>query len=283
MAVYDKNGKALLSVYSKDGIALDAAYDRSGSQIYPSYAVPSGDLTADTVVPLPDINDTGHGFTCTGITYDPQTGFFLVGDIGKELPGSSGFASKIVKFSLDFLTAEGTIQLSTLFPNMEDVQGITMDTSDRSIWFCSPHENLVRHISAAGSSLGSFAVTGPTGIAYSAVTDSFWVMTYGGAVTRYSKTGEVLETYNSTIGEALDQCFLDEQHGYLYITAGTNYQTRNNVYKFDLSDHTFSTACTVDSYSVEGIWIGPDSMILLNDGYYHSAYVPVNQVNIYEL
>lgn len=92
-----------------------------------------------------------------------------------------------------------------------------------------------------------------------------------------------METYNSTFGEALDQCFLDEGHGYLYITAGANYTGRNNVYKFDINTHEQSVACTVDSYSVEGIWIGESEMVIVNDGYYHSATVQVNQANIYDL
>ena len=38
-----------------------------------------------------------------------------------------------------------------------------------------------------------------------------------------------------------------------------------------------------DSYAIEGITITSETMFILNDGYYHSAKVPTNQVNIYNL
>jgi len=123
----------------------------------------------------------------------------------------------------------------------------------------------------------------PTGVAYSATDDSFWVLTYGNKILHVSKAGATLASYDFSYSEALDQCFLDEGHGYLYITAGVNYSGRNNVYLFNTNTHEQSIACTVDSYSVEGIWIGADRMVIVNDGYYHSALDGRNVANIYDL
>ena len=289
LSVYSKGGTKLSSIYKKDGSAATAAYNKSGVQIFPDTAplpVPSGDLTAASTVALPDIYNNGHGWTCTGLAYDTVSDTFLVGDIGKALPSSAGFASQIVRVSTDFLTVEGTIKLYTTFPNMSDVQGITIDASDGTIWFCSTSERLIRHIDAEGNSIGSFSTTAqPTGIAYSSEDDSLWVLTYGSSnnILRVSKTGTVLEQYTFSYNATLDQCFLDEGHGYLYITAGDNYSGRNNVYLFNTSTHAQSVACTVDSYSVEGIWIGENEMVIVNDGYYHSAYDGRNVANFYDL
>lgn len=285
MGIYSMSGNEIFSAFSKDGMGIASAYDVNGNDVFPTIPVPSGNLTASSVVALPDIHGNGHGWTCTGLAYDAATNTFLVGDIGKELPSSSGFASQIVRMSFDFLTVEEQIPLYTTFPNMSDVQGITIDISDGTIWFCSTSENLVRHIRADGTSIGSFSVTKPTGIAYSPLDSSLWVLTYGNAnnIMRMSKSGSTLEQYSFSYGETLDQCFLDPQRGYLYMTAGDNYSSRNNIYLFNTSTHAQSITCTVDSYAVEGLWIGQNEMIILNDGYYHSAFDNRNVANFYDL
>lgn len=289
-------GVIILAIYSISGSPLSVCYDASGSEAGTAYnaagnvvfvaeklPIPSGDLTASSSVPLPDIYEQGKGFTCTGLAYDSATDTFLVGDIGKLLPSSGTIKSQIVRMSSDFTSIEETIPLYTTFPSMSDVQGITIDTSDGSIWFCSPSENLIRHITADGISMGSVAISEPTGIAYSASDDSLWVLNYSNKIIHIDKSGASFGSYTFAYSETLDQCFLDETNGLLYITAGTNYTGRNNVYVFDLETHEQSIACTVNSYSVEGIWIGSDRMVIVNDGYYHSAAIPVNQADIYDL
>ena len=286
MGIYANNGNRLGRGFNTSETLVSVAYDLSGGVVFPDLPVPSGELTASSTVTLPDIYQNGHGWTCTGIAYDTDSNTFLIGDIGKELPSSSGFASQIVRVSRDLSTVIEQIPLYETFPNMADIQGIAIDSTDETIWFCSTGENLVRHIDSEGNSIGSFSVTGsPTGVAYSPKDDSFWILTYASSnnILRVSKTGSVLEQYTFSYSDTLDQCFLDAEKGYLYIDAGANYSSRNNIYLFNTNTHEQSIACTVDSYSVEGIWIGETEMIILNDGYYHSATVEVNQANIYEL
>ena len=284
MGVYNLSGNLLYSIFNKNGNNIYTGYDVGGNVVFGNLPVPTGDLNATSQIALPDIYNNGHGWTCTGLAYDPSSNTFLVGDIGKALPSSQGFASQIVRVSFDFSTVVETIPLYTTFANMQDVQGITLD-SDGTIWFCSTSENKIRQINKNGNSLSSFSVTQPTGIAYSPNDDSLWVLTYASSnnIKRMSKSGTTLEQYTFDYSDTLDQCFLDPSRGYLYITAGANYSSRNNVYLFDTSSHTQSITCTVDSYSVEGIWIGESEMVIVNDGYYHSAYVDVNQANIYSL
>ena len=286
MSVYSSSGAVQYALYGADGAKKSSGYDSTGDTVFPSLPAPSGDLVADTIVELPDIYNNGHGWSCTGLAYDTATDTFLVGDIGKAQTSSPGFASQIVRVSADFSSVEEQIPLYTTFTSMEDVQGITIDLSDGTIWFCSVSEKKIRHINANGESIGYFDTSdSPTGIAYSPADDSLWVLTYANSnnILRVSKTGAVLEQYTFSYGDTLDQCFLDPERGYLYITAGANYVSRNNVYLFDTNTHAQSVACTVDSYSVEGIWIGQNSMVILNDGYYHSAYDDRNVANFYEL
>ena len=285
MAIYDADGVQLFSTYDADGNSLQNAYDADGNLIFSveELPIPTGDLTASQTISLPDLYQQGKGFTCTGLAYDPSDNTYLVGDIGKLLPNSGTIQSQIVRLSSDFSTVEETIPLYSTFANMSDVQGVCIDSSDGTIWFCSPSENKVRHIESDGTSIGYITVSRPTGVAYSASDSSLWVLTYDNNIVHVSKTGTVLATYSFSYNEALDQCFLDEGHGYLYITAGTNYTGRNNVYLFNTSTHQQSIACTVDSYSVEGIVIQSDRMVIVNDGYYHSATDNRNVANIYLL
>ncbi len=279
MAILAITAISLYEAYQSNGNLVDEAYDIDSEVIFTkSLPIPSGDLTASESIPLPDLYETGTGFTCTGLAYDPYNNVFLVGDIGKRLPNSGTIASRIVKLSTDFETVLGTIDLHTSY----DVQGITLD-SDGSIWYCLPSDNKIYNISNTGASIGSISVACPTGIAYSPNDDSFWVLTYNNKILHISKAGTTLASYDFAYNEALDQCFLDSGRGLLYITAGVNYSDRNNVYCFNTGTHEQNIACTVDSYSVEGIWIGQNKMAIVNDGRYHNAYFPINVTNIYLL
>lgn len=282
MSVFNLSGNKILSVFRESGQVLSHAYDANGIEVFPDF--PTGNLNASSVVPLPDIYNNGHGFTCTGLAFDTATNSFLIGDIGKITPEIPGFASKLIRVTADFLTVIEQINLYQEFPSMSDVQGVTIDTSDGSIWFCSTSENKIRHIDTSGNSIGSITLSDkPTGVSFSATDNCLWVLTYASTnnILKVSKVGIVLEHYTFGYQEQLDQCYFDVNSGLLYITAGDNYISRNNVYTFDTNTHIQAVACTVDSYAVEGIWVSDDKMIILNDGYYHSAITSVNQANIY--
>lgn len=283
--IYDVNGAVATSAYNVGGNSIDRAYDVNGQKVYPDLLpIPTGTLTASSIVSMPDIYGTGHGFTCTGLCHDAETDTYLVGDIGKELPSSTGFASQIVRLSADFTTVVGTIPLAATFPNMTDIQGIAIDTSDGTIWFCSHGENLVRHITANGSSIGSFALNRASGISYDPDTDTLWCCTTAQYIYNLSKSGAVISSYQWSGSDTLDQCFYDYTRHLLYFDGGDSYSSANNLYCYDPATQTVSVACVLsDSYSVEGISLEPERLVIVNDGYYHSAATAVNQANIYNL
>lgn len=288
ISIYSITGILLNQAYGVSGNPINVAYDIDGNLIFPEdipIPIPSGDLIVSETIALPDLYQTGKGFTCTGLSYDSTTDTFLVGDIGAMQPGES-YHSQIVRMSSDFLTVEETIPLYETISTFGIIQGLTVDSKRGTIWVCSTTENLIRQVDYQGNPISSFSVNlgSPTGVVYSPNDDTLWVLTYNNKIAHYSIAGSVLDSYDFAYSETLDQCFLDEYRGLLYITAGTNYTGRNNVYCFNANTHEQSIACTVDSYSVEGIWLGDDDkMVILNDGYYHSASVPVNQVNIYTI
>lgn len=280
MAIYDADGNQLNSAYDADGNSLSHAYDADGNVIFSAgdlLPVPTGDLTASETIPLPDLYETGKGFTCTGLTSDGTS--YYIGDIG-TLSGST-YRSQLV-VTQDFINVDRTIPLYSL-SGFSIIQGVTYDTSDDTLWCCDAGSGKIYHIGTDGTLIGSFSTSQPTGIAYSSTDDTLWVLNYANKIIHMTKAGVTIASYDFAYSETLDQCFLDQDRGYLYITAGTNYTGRNNVYLFDTNTHEQSIACTVDSYSVEGILIEPTRMIIVNDGYYHSASDARNVANIYSL
>lgn len=235
-------------------------------------------------VTLPDISvgAAGKGFTCTGVSYDALENVFYVGNIGKALPSTPGFKSTIVKLSKDGKTNLGEIKLYETYPTMSDVQGVTIDTSDNTIWFCSFAENKIRHITKQGVNIGEISVSQPSGIAYDSRTDTLWVLTLT-ALKKFDKTGTELESIDVSI-TGQDQLYLDEHKNIMYFTAGANYTGLNFVYKVDLETKAITIAYNLkESYAVEGIYIEGSEMYIFNDGFYHTSTVPTNQINIYDI
>lgn len=241
--------------------------------------IPTGDLNASEIILLPDLYEEGKGFTCTGLAYDEVTGTFLVGEIGALSPDDP-VAGSIVRVSSDFTRIIETISITDT--NAIGPQGVTVDISDNTIWFCYPNGNIIWHISNSGKNLGSVTTPHPTGIAYDERDDTLWILSFDGNIRHITKSGTVLKTIAFSFSEPLDQCFLDKHRGLLYITAGANYSGRNNVYCLNINTEAQYIACTVDSFAIEGIWLGNnDKMIILNDGYFHGAIVEKNQANVY--
>ena len=282
VSVYIVLGKRLNESYDSDGNGLEASYDINREiKSQDDIPIPSGDLCTSKVILLPDLYEEGKGFTCTGLAYDETTNTYLVGEIGALLPGEQIIGS-IVRVTADFSRVVETISLQNTAT--KGVQGVSFDKSDNTIWFCYPNGNIVWHISISGINLGSITTPRPTGIAYNDEDDTFWILSFDGNIRHVLKSGEVLETIQFAYDEPLDQCFFDKYRGLLYITAGTNYASRNNIYCLDINTQEQYIACTVDSYAVEGIWLGDNNkMIILNDGYFHSAIVAKNQVNVYSI
>ena len=234
--------------------------------------------------PMPDIplGERGKGFTCTGIAYDAKEDVYYIGNCGKTLPEDERFRASIVKVKKDNFQYIDEIVLDELYPKMSDIQGVTIDTSDDTIFFCSTTESRIRHITKDGKHKGEFYAFYPKGIAYDSRTDTLWVLS-GQSLKHFNKAGKVIRSIDFAL-EGQDQIFLDKVKNAIYLTAGNNYQGENYVYRVQLLFGRVPLAYTLkDSYAVEGIHMEGESMYILNDGYYHGAKTPVNQVNQYDL
>ena len=236
-------------------------------------------LESSKIITLEGIKE--NGFTCTGAVYDPESNSFYVGDCGKMKPDEKIFKAKIHQLSTDFKNEIRVIDCYKSFKSMKDIQGVTIDDS-KNIWFCSYGENLVRCVNQEGDEIGAFHVDNPSGIAFDYDQETVWVLT-DRYLIKYSKDFKEINRYYFRV-KGQDQLFYDAENKVIYITAGDDYHGENFVYTFDVMNEKFQLEYILkDSYAIEGIVIIDNDMYILNDGFYHGAKVPVNQVNIYRI
>lgn len=238
-------------------------------------------IYADKILKLPDKEKSDVGFTCTGLYWDKEEECFLIGNAGKYKPNEKAFQASIEIVEKDFSTIRGTIPCYLIFKNMRDIQGVTKST-DGTIWFCSYGENKVRHIDESGNEIGHFDIKEPSGIANDSRSNTLWILTKN-YLYNCSYDGVVQKTIKVHI-KGQDQLFLNEKNDLIYFSAGVAYHGDSYIYTVDLITSKVKLLYVLkDSYAVEGIAIVDDILYVLNDGYYHDAETPVNQVNMYYL
>ena len=239
------------------------------------------ELYANETIKLDNIEAGVGGFTCTGATYDTKTNTFYIGDAGKMNFDDESFKATIRQISFDFDSQIKSFDCYKQFENMKDIQGVTLDNHG-NIWFCSHGENLVRCISINGEGISEFHIKNPSGIAYSNEDDCFWILTDHNLIET-TKEGKIIKKYYLKI-DGQDQLYYDVENKELYITAGLDYYGDSFVYVFDLEKDELELRYILhDSFAIEGISIVNKKMYIFNDGLYHEAKEPVNQVKVYYL
>jgi len=270
---------------------FDGIYDEEINDLLPRFSYTLiykqlNDYRVNTVI-LPDVTNgkTNYGFTCTGLAYDSLENCFWVGNYGKSLPSDSTVKNSIVKLSLDGTTKLSEIDLSTIIPT-QDIQGVTVDTSNNTLWVASAIAKEIYNISKDGTLINVISHNA-NGLAYDNRTDTLWILTFNnsgtGVIENITKTGTTIKTYNYSGITDADMIHLDTNQNIIYFTAGANYHGNNFVYKLDLETGATNLYKTLkESYAVEGLYINGNKIYVLNDGYYHSAFLNKNVLNIYE-
>lgn len=250
-------------------------------------------------------SSTGKGFTCTGLVRDTTDGTWWVGNYGKTDFASSGaatFAASIVHMSGDFSAIIAEITLASLGitqnTTLAGPQGVTIDTSDNTIWFASPETNTVYHISKAGALLGSLPTViavangaGSNGLTYDPVAGQLVTMLADSVVgdsivvSWFNKTtGAVTRTITVSALWGSDHLFINPaEPGYLYLTGGGDVVAQpDTILKVNAA-----TGAVVASYSligtdaVEGLYILGSTMYVANDAFFHNS--ELNQIVTYPL
>lgn len=238
-------------------------------------------LYADNIIELSQLGIGENGFTCTGLCYDQHSDTFFVGDAGKLSTEEDTFHATIKQVTKEFNGVIQSINCYEFFADMRDIQGVALDTN-HNIWMCSYGEDTIRCINQDGEEQISFYVNSPSGIAYSDTDRLLWVLT-DKALLKYTTEGEILSQYKFKV-KGQDQIFYEKDSNTIYITAGLDYFGDSYIYTFDIDNEEFELNYVLkDSYAIEGISIVDGMMYIMNDGLYHNAKVPINQVNIYNI
>lgn len=241
---------------------------------------------------LPDIptGPVGHGFTCTGLCYDAVLDCFWVGDDGREDTGDSNYQPTIVQLSKDLTTVLSVIEVYNLIGSATSIQGVTIDTSDNTIWACMVLSNKIYQFSKAGALLSGEITTGSghaNGLAYDPTLDEFWTCTDNN-IYRYDKSSVLNQTISqATLGVVpLDHLFLDDDSRLLYGTYQISGVEGAGVLVYDLGlSRLFSrpTYLLPEAGAVEGITIADNNLYIANDAYFHSAPSNKNEIIKYSL
>ena len=238
-------------------------------------------IYANKILKLPDKGKKDVGFTCTGLYWDKKEDSFFIGNAGKYKPSDKIFQASIEIIKKDFSIIKRDIPCYLKFENMRDIQGVTKSI-DGTIWLCSYGENKVRHIDEKGNEIGNFNIKEPSGIANDSRSNTLWILT-NDSLYNCTYDGAVQKIIKIHI-KGQDQLFLDEKNDLIYFSAGADYHGDSYIYTVDLKTNKVNPLYVLkDSYAIEGIAIVGDVLYVLNDGYYHDAETPVNQVNMYFL
>lgn len=218
-------------------------------------------------------------FTCTGMTYNTVDSCWYIGNIGARSP-KDDFQSSIMVMNSDFTAVKRQLSIYEVFPEMVDVQGVAVNESDQSIWFCSFSEDMVRHITADCQSLDSLSVGQPTGIAFQQDNRHIWVLTFT-ELQEYDSNKHLLRRYKHKL-HAPDQIVILGDR--ILITRDDDYQKEQHVSVYSIPKNKIETALVVaQSFAIEGISIKDSLVYIANDGAYHQAKIARNQVNLYPL
>ena len=277
--------------------ALGAYMDAVGAAALPAPTTRSLALTA--AHPLPDGAApvrAGKGMGVTGLARRPD-GRWYVGN------GSTSRRPLLfTRMSADFSVAEAEFTTAGLELGAEhdgSVQGMTLDTSDGTIWFLvklSGANGATTHLHhfdpATELPIGSPVAVAPseTGLAYDPALDGLWITrdlgSGDGALVLYDKAGAAVSGSTATPGDT-EQCFMvgaasgSLRAGDLLITAGGNGAAGTvNVYgRLDYGGMARRRVDTlVGADAIEGLVLAGGEYVVGNDAATHPGDPALNRV-----
>lgn len=264
-----------------DYLAFDNTNDRLFGFMYP-------DVQARVTVP--DLVDSisGKGFTCTGLCYDAQRGTYWFGNDGRSVTGDGTYRPTVVEISINEETGAMTLvqdlDLSAVITG--SLQGVTVDTSDNTLWVASLSDDKIYHFDKSGNQLSgtiTLSVGEANGLAYDPVNDQFWICKQN-TLKRYNKSGTATVTV-SGITDDLDHLCFDSTNGLLYATYGTNGSGphRVNVYDTTLSRYYRYVYFLNNIVAIEGIVVRGGKLLVVSNEYFHSVGSSLNQLAIFKI
>lgn len=246
------------------------------------------DLTPISTLQLPNSLNTNneyiYGFTCTGLTYDPVSHTFWIGNYGKLNPNDVEISPSIINISKDFSIILNEINI--ISESYTNIQGLSFDTSNNTIWY-TDSKNII-NIDQKGKLLstldfGNYSKYKPNGLLYSSKSDSLYILCFNEILLNISKKGEIIKVIECGFSDQDQLCFTSD--GSIAFSVGADYQGEDNfLYILDKDNHNVKMIYRLlGSYAVEGVAFVDGNLYVLNDGLYHNAKICKNYVNIYNI
>jgi L-fucose mutarotase/ribose pyranase (RbsD/FucU family) len=221
---------------------------------------------------------TGKGWTGTGLVHDPWENVFWVANHGQATK-TSPYTPSIVKMTLNAGSVLAQIDVKSLFPDNTTIQGLTLDSSNQSLWFAATLENKIRNVTKGGASLGELSFNRPNGLTYDPQADRLIVLHKTGTepggssdhtISEINKTtGAIIRSYITGPVYGADQLYFDPATRYLYLTYGAD-PSPGDVRVFD--HDAGKQIGTIGSFSkvtaTEGIAIVGDNIFMVSDDYF---------------
>ena len=221
-----------------------------------------------------------ENFTCTGMTYDSKDNSFWVADYG-ALTGEQELKPRLIEVNADLNTELRTIDLRNLVEDSFNLQGVSYDANDDSLWIATG--NYIYEVNKNGEvdsklSMGDYAKYQSNGIAVDG--NDIWVLCYRKYLLRLDRQGKLVDKYNFNYQDQDQICLYD---GKLYCTVGADYTGNNNfVFSFNLNTGEIENRYRVlDSHAVEGIVINDGKMYIANDGAFHKDALGYSYISEY--
>ncbi len=277
---------------------IDFSQTNTGRQ--PTYTDPPGEMffdgtadrlqafendvtSEDSAVTLPDASGSTatKGFTCTGLDRDSEDGTFWVGNDGRGDPGDTSYEPSVVNLSADGTTVISEIDVIVINASATSVQGVVEDTSDNTLWFALPSENLIYNVEKDGTGASSLSITGVNGLGYNSTTDQLITLTSSGSLRLRNKTTGASESTWALSGSNWDQVHFDASRNGIWITQGAN-GSDGNLYFWDIATESLSAATSLGGAdAIEGVVVEGDTVYIMNDAYFHTGSPALNRLLTY--
>ncbi|MCH5186969.1 MAG: hypothetical protein J1F63_01100 [Oscillospiraceae bacterium] len=163
------------------------------------------------------------------------------------------------------------------------LQGVAYDDKDDALWFTDSKD--IFEVDKNGKMIRRVELPNmyrhPNGIAYDADSDSIWILGFKNYLINIAKDGKVKKRFRCNYRDQ-DQIMLIDNK--IFFTVGADYNGSDNYLgEVDLTSGAVDVYCKLlDSYAVEGCCVIEDKLYIFNDGYYHSAAINENVVQVYE-
>jgi hypothetical protein len=171
------------------------------------------------------------------------------------------------------------IDVKSVFSDNTTIQGLTLDSSNQSLWFVASLQSKIRNISKTGEVLGEFSFDRPNGLAYDPLTDRLIVLHKTGTepggssdhtISEIDKsTGTILRSYNTGPVYGADMLYLDPATRYLYLAYGADPSPGDvRVFDHDAGKHIGTIGSLSKVTSTEGIAVIGENLFLISDDFF---------------